>query len=231
MAVCRKKGAGNGMGMKDDYYREMEAAHQQYDIFLHDVKHMMRAIFALSKEGECDKIGSIIENMGTTLGNIRYRTICSHTVLNALVLERSGYAESVGVELELDIREPLCLQGINDKDLIALMGNLLDNAIKAEEYADHREGIFCSMTMAREGRHIIIQTENSYDKNRKDETAVTKEKEAIGDKHGIGRKSIQQIIEKYGGIMEYGDRDGRYWVKIIIPVQTKSHGTKQSTIA
>ena len=60
---------------------------------------------------------------------------------------------------------------------------------------------------------------------------MTKEKEAIGDKHGIGRKSIQQIIEKYGGIMEYGDRDGRYWVKIIISVQTKSHGTKQSTIA
>ena len=77
----------------------------------------------------------------------------------------------------------------------------------------------------------VLHHAEKYDKNRKDETAVTKEKEAIGDKHGIGRKSIQQIIEKYGGIMEYGDRDGRYWVKIIIPVQTKSHGTKQSTIA
>ena len=47
-------------------------------------------------------------------------------------------------------------------DLCTLVGNVLDNAIEAEEQAAEPEGILFSMRMSREGHHIIIQVENSY---------------------------------------------------------------------
>ena len=124
--------------MKEKYYRDLETVHEQYDVFLHDIKHMMRAILALSKEGDCEKIEQLIEGMGTSLGNIEQETICSHHILNAVLSERKGYADDRGVILEIDIKEPLYLQNIDDIDLITFVGNLLDNAIEAEEHAEKR---------------------------------------------------------------------------------------------
>lgn len=217
--------------IKEKYYRDLETMHEQYDIFLHDIKHMMRAIHALSKEGDCEKIGQLIEGMRNSLGNIEQETICGHHILNAVLSERKGYADDRGVMLEMDIKEPLYLQNIDDIDLITFVGNLLDNAIEAEEHAEKQEGILCSIAMARGERHIVFMIENSYDKRRTNGKAAGRKSNRIGDKHGIGLKSVRRVIEKYGGIMEADDTEGRYRVKIILPVQEKANRVIESTIA
>lgn len=207
--------------MKEKYYQDLDELYEQYDIFMHDIRHTMRTIAALSKEGNCEAIGHLIEGLKFSLGNIEWKMICSHKILNALFVERKSYADDNGVILELDIQEPLYLQDIEDNDLIVLMGNLLDNAIDAEIYSDKRNGILCSMRLAKEGRYMLIQIENSYTEKRA-ETKIKKEhKMQIGAKHGIGLISVQKVVKKYGGIMESSQREGRYHVKIILPVQTK----------
>ena len=218
--------------IKEKCYRDLEATHEQYDIFLHDIKHMMRTILALSKEGNCEKISQLIKELGFSLENIEQETICGNHLLNALLSERKGYASDTGVILDIDIKEPLYLQNIEDIDLVTLLGNLLDNAIEAEALAKNREGILCSIGMARGERHIVILIENSYDKHRMNKENVIRYREQkIGNKHGIGLKSIRKVIEKYGGIMDAADKEGRYRVKVIIPVQENASGSVESTIA
>lgn len=211
--------------MREKYYRDLETTHEQYDVFLHDMKHTMRAIAAFAEEGNCEQIERLIEGLRISLGNIECRMICSHKMLNALLLERKSYADDNGVILKLDIQEPLYLQEIDDMDFLTLMGNLLDNAIEAEKCSSKQEGILCSIRMAREGRHLLIQMENSYREGRNKKDVKKEQKGRIGEKHGIGLKSIRKVVGKYGGIMECGKQEGRYRTKIILPVQ--SGWTKQ----
>ena len=218
--------------LKEKYYQDLETTQEQYDVFLHDMKHSMRTIAALAETGDCNKIGDLIKDLRVALGNIEWKMICSHKILNALLVERKEYADDNGVILNLDIKEPLYLQDIEDVDIISLIGNLLDNAIEAEKRVKSKQGVLCSMWMSREGRHILIQVENSYEEKQGNKANGGERKVRIGEKHGIGCKSMQKIVKKYGGIMESSKANGRYQVKMILPVQnewneTASEGLKQ----
>ena len=207
--------------LKEKYYQDLETMQEQYDVFLHDMKHTMRTIAALAETGDCDRIGCLIKDLRVALGNIEWKMICSHKILNALLVERKEYADDNGVILSLDIKEPLYLQDIEDVDIITLIGNLLDNAIEAEKRVKSKEGVQCGMWMSREGRHIIIQVENSYEEKQGNKENSRELKARIGEKHGIGCKSMKKIVKKYGGIMESSKANGRYHVKMILPVQSE----------
>ena len=205
--------------LKEKYYQDLETMQEQYDVFLHDMKHTMRTVAALAETGDCDRIGHLIKDLRVALGNIEWKMICSHKILNALLVERKEYADDNGVILNLDIKEPLYLQDIEDVDIITLIGNLLDNAIEAEKRVKSKAGVRCGMWMSREGRHIIIQVENSYEEKQGNKENSRELKARIGEKHGIGCKSMKKIVKKYGGIMESSKANGRYRVKMILPVQ------------
>lgn len=208
------------------HYQNMDSLHEQYDSFIHDMKHTMRTIAALAEEGDCEKIGRLIEKTRMNIGNIEQKMICNNKILNALLLERKSYADDNSIEIEMEIREPLYFQEIDELDLIALMGNLLDNAIEAEKRAKKQEGILLSIRMAREGRHMIIHLENSYEENHNSGKIRIKRSEQIGNKHGIGLESVRDIVRKYGGIIENEKSEGRYLVKVILPVQSEWEGQK-----
>lgn len=202
------------------YYAGLDDMHEKYDVFLHDMRHTMRTIAALSEEGNCEEIGRIIGTMRTSLGSIDEQLICSNKILNALFSERKGYAQDNGVHLKLEISEPLYFKEIDELDLITLMGNLLDNAIEAEILSVKKKGILCNMHMASNGRHMVIQVENSYEEEGSSKVKLMKRQERIGEKHGIGLGSIAEIVRKYGGLLEKSQGEGRYNVKIILPVQS-----------
>lgn len=119
--------------MKEKYYQDLEELHEQYDTFIHDMKHTMRTIASLTSEGATDEIIDLIDGLRMSLSRIEQNIICSHKILNALFIERKAYADEREIMLEFDITEPLCLQDIDDTDLVTLVGNILDNAIEAEE--------------------------------------------------------------------------------------------------
>lgn len=208
------------------HYQNMDSLHEQYDSYIHDMKHTMRTIAALAEEGDCEKIGSLIDKMRMNIGNIEQKMICSNKVLNALLSERKSYADNNGIVMNMEIREPLYFQEIDELELIVLMGNLLDNAIEAEKCAKNQEGIHLCIRMAREGRHMIIQLENSCDDKHSDRKIKIKRDGQLGNKHGIGLESVQNIVRKYGGIIENEKSEGRYLVKVILPVQSEWEGQK-----
>lgn len=205
----------------EKYYKELDEIHEQYDVVIHDMKHTMRTVNALAEEGRCKEIKELIGEMQLKVGNIQNRIICSHKILNAMLTERKAYAAECGIGLELDVAEPLYLKNIDDVDLIILIGNLLDNAIEAEIRSHEREGILCRIHMSGNGLHVVIQIENSYTE-KKAETETIWNSDSIGKKHGIGLKSVKEVVRKYGGIFDCWQSDGRYRVKVILPVQTET---------
>jgi len=206
--------------MREKYYQDLEELHEQYDTFLHDMKHTMRTIASLAREGADEEIIDLIDGLRMSLSKIEQNIICSHKILNALFTERKSYADEEEVPLKFDITEPLYLQDIEDMDLITLIGNILDNAIEAEGQVTEPEGVLFSMKMSKEGHHIIIQVENSYSEKKSENQNKSPETGRVGAKHGIGMRSVRKIVRKYGGMMEEKKEYGRFRIKIILPVQS-----------
>ncbi len=215
----------------EKYYKDLDEIHEQYDIIIHDMKHTMRTVNALAEEGRCKEIKELIGDMQIKVGNIQDRIICSHKILNALLTERKAYADECGTALELDIAEPLYLRNIDDVDLITLIGNLLDNAIEAEMHSHERDGVLCRIHMSSNGVHVVIQIENSYaEKSTEIEIETVRHSDNIGNKHGIGLKSVKEVVRKYGGVFDCWQSDGRYRVKVILPSQTENEVSNTESI-
>lgn len=214
----------------EKYYKDLDEIHEQYDVFIHDMKHTMRTVNALAEEGRCKEIKELMGGMQIKIENIQNRIICSHKILNAMLTERKAYADECGADLELEIAEPLYLQNIDDVDLITLIGNLLDNAIEAEIHAHERNGILCRIHMSSNGLHVVIQIENSYTENGAGaETETVRHSDNIENKHGIGLKSVKEVVRKYGGVFDCWQSDGRYIVKVILPVQAENEVSDTGT--
>ena len=60
--------------MKEKYYQDLEELHEQYDTFLHDVKHTMRTIAVLAEEGANEEIINLIDGLRISLSRIEQNT-------------------------------------------------------------------------------------------------------------------------------------------------------------
>lgn len=212
--------------LRKKYYEEIADTHQKYDIYLHDVRRMLRIVVSMVEDKRWDKAELLTDYMVDSIQDIRKNSLCLHEILNALLVDRRSYAESLGLTMTIDVKEPLLLGVISEIDLVTLTGNLLDNAINAEKDASEKKGIMCLICTALDGGHIIVEVRNSYDKikekNKRAARKADKKAGEIGRKHGIGLVSIEEIIRKYDGILSTLDEDNRYFVKAILPSEDKT---------
>ncbi|MBQ6805838.1 MAG: GHKL domain-containing protein [Lachnospiraceae bacterium] len=197
------------------HYQNMEEQHDAYDVLVHDMKHVIRTMAALSQSENSEEIQKLVERFDISIGKVTDKEYCGNKILNALLLEKIGFAEEKGIKLDLNIIEPLKLDMIEDLDLITMMGNLLDNAIIAESKVSEPKEVFCRVALSKDFEHVVIQVENSHEG--KMFKAKARPEGKLGAKHGIGLNSIEEIVKKYGGIMDGAVENGRYWTKIIIP--------------
>lgn len=212
--------------LQQKYYEEIADTHQKYDIYLHDIRRMLRIVASMVEDKRWDNAELLTDYMIDSIQDIRKNSLCFHEILNALLVDRRSYAESLGLTMTIDVKEPLIMGMINEIDLVAVAGNLLDNAINAEKDASEKKGIMCLICTALDGRHIIVEIRNSYDKikerNKRAARKADRDAGAIGRKHGIGLVSVREIIGKYGGIFSTLDEDNRYFAKAILPSEGRT---------
>lgn len=110
------------------------------------------------------------------------------------------------VELSVNINIPAKME-VSDFDLTTILGNLLDNAIRAVKETE--ENKYLSIDIQYKSGRLIIWLVNSYKYIEKSKIGnyfiSTKEDK---NKHGIGQINIERTVDKYDGIIDvkYGDK-------------------------
>ena len=130
------------------------------------------------------------------------RNLVNHGMLN-LVLNRKmkeGEASGIAVQYEMCDMDGLLLSSV---EIVALITNILDNAIEANQ--ELAEGIERWITLActRKGQMLVICASNSKAggklKFKGEIPRTTKTGKGI---HGLGMRSIQQVVRQYEGHMQ-----------------------------
>ncbi len=184
--------------IEKNYYDILEQQNQDLMIYAHDAKKHLTAIKNLNDNPQIEEyINIMAENLDTYSQASQSGNQILDIILNKYLTE----CRIKNIKLSLDIRLKN-LNYVKDYDLMAILGNLLDNALESAEKSEKRE-----ITISTDYRNIydILIITNSCDtapKSLNNTLLTTKNDKKI---HGIGIKSIIKTLKKYNG-----DYDWRY---------------------
>ena len=193
--------------MQQSYYTLLEEQQKQIREMQHDINNhvaVIRSLTAGAPEGT-DLKQYAEEVAAPKLINLHY---CRNAILNALLVNKAADCEKAGIEANFDIKLAAGTAGFDDYDLVALVSNLLDNAIAAAWAAEPKQ---VGLTMQTADGALSILCRNSCGKGAEG-TAVNQGKMTRGNGRGI----INRVVKKYGGEMETQPGDGCYTVSVMV---------------
>lgn len=181
---------------EQSYYQILDQQNQQLMIYAHDAKKHLAAIQALNDD---PAIGSYVTKLSEQLKDYSKSHSSGNKLLDVMLHKYDIDCKMRGITFEYDVK--VCnLSQLEDLDLVAILGNLLDNAVTASEQSIEK---YISLTTVYRNRYSVIIVSNSCDtppKLSENRLVSTKSESSL---HGFGLKSVTKAIRKYGGDYEW----------------------------
>ena len=181
---------------KAEYYKELFIKQKYSNKAMHDLKNQLFALkeALLNNEEEgIRKITRLCEDMLTS----QTLTFTGNEAVDALLTVKIQTMK----EKEINFTHTVYMSKNNTIDMLdlcVLLGNLLDNAIEANEKVCSEER-FIHLNMVQRADYLSIQINNATNGNVKIENnkIITTKKQR--ELHGFGLQSVREITEKYNG--------------------------------
>ncbi len=194
-------------------FMEINHKHELLRDYRHDMRHHLLALANILHDSDNTYAEKYINSLMEGLENTENIIYCKNKILNAILSVYVGKAKKIGCVLDLHISIPEQLN-IKDIDLCIVLSNALENAIHACEKEDKRLRYINIKINFHNSLYISIKNGCSkiisFDKNGLP-VPESKQKE-----HGIGLKSIANIVEKYDGIFRCECSNNEFKLNIIM---------------
>ena len=202
----------------DMQYKNYKLSKESIDIVnqkYHDLKHQINL---LKSGADSEKAGKYLEQMEREIKIYETQNKTGNKVLDTILTSKSMHCQRHGIELKF-MGEGQLLNFMEDMDISALFGNMLDNAIESVVKIKDRQKRLISLHVIQDKQFIRIRTENYCEENVQfqDGIPITTKKDKRF--HGYGMKSMKKIVEKYGGSVMAGKTDNWFELKILIPMK------------
>ena len=211
--------------MEKRHYELLQQKSDEYAAVVHDMKHHMRALRDLARQGDLSGVEAYLDSLREDEAERQrdgHRIFTEDKVLNVLLSEKAARAADKDVPFVVSLTAGLGF--LDPVDAVALMGNLLDNAIEGAETTPDGEDKFVRVTIRPFNQgFVLIQVENSFSgplRERRGRLLSTKD----AGSRGYGMRSIAQIAEKAGGSMEYEAEGGRFTVTVMLGTLVRAEG-------
>ncbi len=194
--------------MAEDY-REATENYRKNQIFYHDLKNHHLIIEEYLKNGEYEKARQYMEALETAEGTELPKRWTGIDALDILLEYKKKEAKTLGIKVEITA-VPICLD-LSEQEITAVLGNAFDNAIEAcREVKNGEKWIGISIRKVRE--MTFIKVSNSCEEELEGERGRLVSKKQDKSLHGLGMISMEQVVSKYGGIMDIKWEDGIFCV-------------------
>ena len=181
---------------EQSYYQILDRQNQQLMLYAHDAKKHLAAIQALNED---PAIGNYVAKLSEQLNDYSKSRSSGNKLLDVILNKYEIDCKMRGISFEYDVKT--CnLSQLEDIDLVAILGNLLDNAVTASEKSAQK---YISLSTVYRNRYSVLILGNSCDtppKQSGNRLISTKSETGF---HGFGLKSVAKAIEKYDGDYEW----------------------------
>ena len=192
---------------------ELNESHRQ---LVHDTSHYLKLIGKLAQENKYDELYEIVEKLNGTLFQGEVVEYCGHRMLDTILSEYREKAKQSEISFDAYVEPGSTLRGIEDVDLITMLGNILDNAWLAASKID-MASISVRIFMQKDGGLCVIKVVNDFIgelKEINDKLVSTKRDKGI---HGVGISSVKKTAKRYGGFFEHYVEQKRFHAVLVLP--------------
>lgn len=190
--------------------------HDNYNEVVHNTSHYLKVIGQLAYERKYDEICNVVDKLNGRLNREEVCEYSNHKMLNIILSEYSTKAEREGVSFDAYVEPGCTLNHIQDVDLITMLGNLLDNAIRAATEKGKEASVVVRIFMQKEGKLCVLKVVNDFagEINKVGEKLISTKTE-VGI-HGIGLTSVSKIAEQNNGYLEHYIVDEKFNAVIVL---------------
>ena len=195
------------------YYGFRSEQYKNFSRMRHDIANHMIAIRGLIAEGKTEEAKRYADSLSEIQNEVSGVFQCGNDAVGSFLYNRLQVMLESGIRVKTDIRMQEDA-GIPDRDLVAILGNLLDNV---EEGCMGITDPWLNLTVAERDGYLLIRTENSFQTEKRD-----KRERIAGLPRGIGTDILKELAESHQGIFETEEKDGVYTASVYLK-ETKNH--------
>ena len=185
-----------------DYYRQIIRRHRETSLAMRDLRNQLTAGQSLLREGETDQALALLERMASGDRFQSEKHYAGNAAMDAVLQSKERRMREGGITFIPNITMPADCS-VASEDLAIVVGNFMDNAIRACESIPERERRQIRFTVKQFQEYLCFKTENPVAETvREPEWRMTE-----FPVHGFGLQNVRRVAEKYHGNLNTQEKD------------------------
>lgn len=196
-----------------EMYESLELSYNQQKKKVHEFKNHLDCIQGLLKENRQEEALEYVSKINNPAEQHMSYFSTLNPVVDVVINQKYQQSQEEGIPMVM-ILDELSTIPIEDKDMVILLSNLLNNAIEACRKLDVKDRII-KFKFVQDKEQIIISIKNPIKKQPlivDNQIKTTKDNE---EEHGIGLYNIEEVIKKYRGEGIFNTEQGIFSYTII----------------
>ena len=196
-------------------YEAIREAYETNAKLFHDLNNHLNILYQLLKENDYDQAMDYIESLKVPLQNLKTSIWSGNKVVDSILNSKKNQAEKKAVRFEINAEFPQNTD-IQSKDVVSILGNLLDNALEACKLASNEQEKWIQVSIRNINNMVVMKVQNSLFGRVQEENnqlKTTKEKSGM---QGWGMRSVEAAAEKYDGTVQYFYTDKDFTVVVTL---------------
>lgn len=197
--------------MRESYYQNLKQQETSIRGLRHDMRNHLATIQTLLAGGNAKQALYHLNELLDSTALQGCRQFCRNETANAVLQAKADSITQLGLEYDFRVEIPENI-AVSDIDLCSLIGNALDNAIRAAaSAADHIIAVRCRCDKGL----LMLKVTNAFAGEIDENLKTTK---ADKKSHGLGLSRMREIAVRYGGSLETNIADHRFELIVCMPL-------------
>ena len=184
----------------------MKSSLEEMRILRHDLNNRLVPLYSLLQNGNTDDALKQLSLLTASWQKQEEYSASGNPTVDALINYKLQHIDTDKVNITANVQLPSALS-LPDFDLAVVLGNLLDNALEGLSTA--KEPYLDILVRYSKGC-LLIRIRNSFDGILLSGKQGLLSRKKDTQNHGLGLKSVRQIVEKYDGLLELSHKNRQF---------------------
>ena len=182
----------------------------------HDLKHMVGTVTELIENNDYEKAGQLTREVSKWMDRAGRPEYSSDPLVNAIISDYAARFSSAGIRFDVSVRLTSDIT-LTDLELTTLLHNILSNAWEYCSDPSRTGPVWARLRLVTNRNYLFLECSNPLESEPEivGEKILSSKKD-IGELHGIGLESINQIVALHEGNVSISMENGEFVIKLMM---------------